>query len=246
MATCSIVKCKIAIVAAMEREVSALVKNRRRVQRPHEGRTYTLFESADSVCVCGGIGVEAARRAAEAVIALYRPQVIYSVGFAGALDSTLHVGDIFTPSAVVDARDGSRVQLEEGSGTLLTFPQIASAAQKLKLATSYTAQAVDMEAAAVAAAASKHGIPIAAAKAISDEAHFEISATQRFIDPESRFHTTKFVLFALLRPWLWPRMAKLAANSQKAAKALARHLERIMNNQPSELPETAFPARRHN
>ena len=44
-----------------------------------EGRRYRFLEKDDWVLVCGGIGPEAARRAAEAVIALYAPSVIYSV-----------------------------------------------------------------------------------------------------------------------------------------------------------------------
>ncbi len=241
--------CRIAIVAAMEREVSALIRDWHRVQRPHEGRTYTFFESNDAVCICGGIGLEAARRAAEAVIALYHPALIQSVGFAGALDSTLQVGDIFIPSSVLDARDGSRTQLEEvqleaGTGTLLTFPHIASAEQKHKLAAAYAAQAVDMEAAAIATAASKHSIAFAAIKAISDEADFEIPGTEHFIDHEGVFHTTKFVFFALLRPWLWPRLAKLAANSRKAATTLAKHLQKVLHDEPTELPARTLTARR--
>jgi nucleoside phosphorylase len=56
-----------------------------------------------------GIGSQAARRAAEAVIALYAPKVVYSAGFAGALDPGLKVGDILQPLRVVNAGDGSSV-----------------------------------------------------------------------------------------------------------------------------------------
>ena len=69
---------KIAIVAALEREVSALIKNWNRIQREHEGRSFTFFERGDTVVVCGGIGVQAARRAAEAAITLYLPSLVQS------------------------------------------------------------------------------------------------------------------------------------------------------------------------
>lgn len=250
MATCSSVNCRIAIVAAMEREVGALVKNWRRIHRQYEGRTYSFFESGDAVCVCGGIGLEAARRATEAAITLYHPQLIFSVGFAVALDPTLRVGEIFTPATIIDARDGSRTrledaQLEEGRGTLLTFPHVAGVAQKQKLLSSYAAQAVDMEAAAVAVAAEKHSVAFAAVKAISDEANFEIPGSECFIDHEGRFHTGRFILFGLPRPWLWPRIAKLAANSRKAATALAEYLKQVLSN-PEITRPTTLTARRHN
>src|SRR6266446_10028177 len=112
---------KTAIIAALDREVSTLTKGRSRVQQDYEGRGYFFFESDGMVVVSGGIGVDAARRAAEAVIALYRPALLLSAGFAGALDPALHVADIFTPADVIDARDSSRVtpQDRNGEGTLV-------------------------------------------------------------------------------------------------------------------------------
>src|SRR4249920_2585172 len=100
---------KVAMVAALEREVRPLVKGWRGIEREHEGRRFKFFENGQTVLVCGGIGAEAARRATEATIALYRPGLVQSVGFAGALDPALKVGGIFSPSRVIDTRDGSSV-----------------------------------------------------------------------------------------------------------------------------------------
>src|ERR1700674_3250194 len=111
---------KLAIIAALEREVSPLIKNWTRIPRDYEGCKFVFFQRAGTVLVCGGIGVQAARQAAEAAIALYHPTLIHSVGFAGALDPSLRVGDIFFPSLVLDVRDGSRTHLPGGTGTLLT------------------------------------------------------------------------------------------------------------------------------
>jgi Phosphorylase superfamily len=219
---------KLAIVAALEREVSALIKHWTRTEREHEGRKFIFFENADAVCVCGGIGVQSSRRAAQAVIALYHPSLIQSVGFAGALDANLHVGDILTPAVVLDARDGSRFSLAGGNGMLVTFMEVAGASQKIKLGEAYAAQAVDMEAAAVAVAASTHNISFGATKVISDELDFEIPAMGRFITSDGRFNTANFVLFIAPRPWLWKRVLVLASNSGKAAKALAQHLQQLI------------------
>lgn len=221
---------KIALVAALEREVSALTKHWKSVQRDYEDRMFTFFERDELVVVCGGIGVNAARRAAEAVIALYNPVLVQSVGFAGALDRSLCVGDLFVPGVVIDARDGTSVELENGDGTLVTFMAVAGAEQKSKLAHAYGARAVDMEATAVAAAARAHSIAFGATKVISDELDFAMPQMARFIDAEGQFRTAGFILFAALRPWLWARVARLAGNSAKAAKALAAHLEIFCRN----------------
>jgi len=218
---------KIAIVAALEREVGGLIRNCARIEREHQGRNFIFFEHDEMVIVCGGIGMEAARRAAEAVIALYRPMLLQSVGFAGALHAGLRVGDVFSPAVVIDARDGSRIDLEGGKGVLITFTAVADADQKANLAQAYGAQAVDMEAAAVAAAARAHGIHFGATKVISDELNFEMPETARFIDARGRFKTSSFALFVALRPWLWKRVSILASNTNKAAKILAEHLRTL-------------------
>ncbi|MFZ0277179.1 MAG: hypothetical protein WA254_23695 [Candidatus Sulfotelmatobacter sp.] len=222
---------KVAIVAALEREVRGLTKSLSRVEQQHDGRRFVFFERDEIVIVCGGIGAEAARRAAEAAIALYKPTLLHSVGFAGALDADLRVGDLFVPALVIDARDGSRIEIEGATGTgkgrssLVTFASVAGAQQKASLAQAYGAQAVDMEAAGVAAAARAHGIGFAATKVISDELNFEMPQTARFIDANGRFKTASFAASVALRPWLWRRTATLAANSRKAARVLSEHLE---------------------
>ena len=219
---------KLAMVAALEREVSPLVKGWNKVQREHEGRRFKFFESGQIVVVCGGIGAEAARRATEAVFALYQPTLILSVGFAGALDPTLKVGDIFAPSRVVDARDGSRTEMPAGHGVLVSAAGVAGVEQKAKLAESYGAQAVDMEAAAVARGAQARGVTFMAVKAISDESDFHMPAMDRFIDERHQFKTGRFAIFSALRPWLWPRIIQLARNSAKASRALCAELERYI------------------
>lgn len=226
---------KIAIVAALEREVAGLVKRAKRVEREHEGRRFTFFENDEAVIICGGIGLETARRAAEAVIALYHAALVQSVGFAGALQSNMRVGDILVPAIVIDGRDGSRIEIADGNGTLLTFMSVAGAKQKSVLAQSYAAQAVDMEAAAVAVAAQAHGVAFRAVKVISDEMDFEMPDMASFVDARGRFRTIAFAAHAALRPWLWPGLGTLARNSKKAASALERYLrDHRAANQPAE------------
>jgi adenosylhomocysteine nucleosidase len=221
---------KVAMVAALEREVRPMVKRWRRIEREHEGRRLKFFESGQAVLVCGGIGAEAARRATEAVIALYQPELVQSVGFAGAIDPALKVGEIFSPSRVIDARDGSSVATDTGSGVLVSAANIAGAEQKVKLAGSYAAQAVDMEAAAVARGAQARGVRFMAVKVITDESDFAMPPMDRFVAGDGQFRTGKFVIFAGLRPWLWPRVIQLARNGAKASRALCAELDRYISD----------------
>jgi adenosylhomocysteine nucleosidase len=223
---------RVAMVAALEREVRLLVRNWRVVEREYESVRLKFFESGDgAVVVCGGIGAEPARRAVEAVITLYQPMALQSVGFAGALDRGLRVGEIFSPSIVIDAKDGSRINLDSGRGALLSFSSIASVEQKSKLAAAYAAEAIDMEAAAVAKSADAHGVEFRATKVISDEFDFEMPPMDRFVSCHGSFLTGGFLTFTALRPWLWSRVIRLGRNSNIAARALCSELARQLGSQ---------------
>ena len=212
-------------MAALEREIRPLVKRWRISNRDYDGRNFRFFENDPAVLVCGGIGAEAARRVCEAVIKLYQPRLVVSAGFAGALDPELEVGRMLTPRLVIDANDGSRTEVGSGNGVLVSFNAVADANQKLKLGKAYRADAVDMEAAAVARGAEANGIPFVAVKTISDEARFQMPTLDKFIARDGQFQPARFAMFAALRPWLWPGVLRLLANTQKASRALCRVLE---------------------
>ena len=99
-----------------------------------------------------------------------------------------------------------------------------------RLRESFGAEAVDMEAAAVARAAEARGVEFGAVKAISDEVEFEFPATERFVDAEGRFSEGRFAVYAILRPWLWWRVIQLAKNSKQASRALCGYLGNLMSN----------------
>jgi len=231
---------RIAIIAALEREIRPLVKHWTHHDQDYSGRTFRFFENEKIVAVCGGIGAAAARRATQAAIALYSPQLVYSAGFAGAANETMKVGGILIPRRVVNANDGSAVDTRSGAGILVSFAAVASPEQKARLAASFGAQAVDMEAAAVAQAAQARGIPFAAVKVISDASDFVLPSMDDFITPAGQFSTRKFALFLLLRPWLWRRAMILARNSAEASRVLSTWLKHMIESQTTQ-PAPAPP-----
>ena len=80
-----------------------------------------------------------------------------------------------------------------------------------------------MEAAAVARAAQKHNLPFLAVKSISDELNFELPEMNLFIR-QGQFRTKSFVLYIAPRPWLWPRVVRLARNTERASQNLCAWL----------------------
>jgi adenosylhomocysteine nucleosidase len=219
---------KIALVAALQREIAPLVIDWTTEVRHYDERKLRFFVRNDVIVVCGGIGAEAARRATQAVIELYQPEKVVSVGFVGALVPELRVGDVVVPSRIVDTRDGSSRTCDGGEGTLVSAMNVTGARGKRRLAEAYNARAVDMEGAAVAQAASLHGIEFAAVKAVSDELDFEVPMLEAAVTSDGRFHVGRFLLNVTVRPWLWARVVRLGCNSRRASASLGRALRAIL------------------
>jgi nucleoside phosphorylase len=211
---------RIAIIAAMEREVRPLIRSWKVRVIEQGGRRHRLFENGEAALVCGGIGAEAARRATEAVIREVNPARVISAGFAGALDGSLEVGQVLEPRTVINAADGVRMETGSGEGILVSSATVAGKEQKIQFGKAYGATAVDMEAAAVAQGAQARGVEFAALKAISDAADFSLPALDRFVADEGTFRSLRFACHVALRPWLWWTTIALARNSSKASHAL--------------------------
>ena len=152
---------------------------------------------------------------------------------AGALVPELHVGETIFPATVIDTQDASRhetaiknapvANTPLGRAILASYPEIAGSAQKQKLAKSYGAQAVDMEAAAVARAAQLHGLPFLAIKSISDEYDFNLPDMTPFVR-DGKFQTKHFAFHMAIRPWLWLSVYRLARNTRIASENLCAWL----------------------
>lgn len=221
----------VGIVAAMEAEIAPLVRGWRRHTIEHDGEEIVLFESQKAVAAVGGMGWKNATLAAKALVDEKRCMLLLSVGLAGGLTSHLKVGDVVEPALVVSETSGANFQIASGKGTLVTAERISSSDKKRMLAEKYSADAVDMEAAAVAEVAAKANVPFRAVKAISDSLEFPMPDMNRFVGTDGRFATAKFVLHTLLRPGSWAAVAQLARNSSLAARNLCARLEHLIDNE---------------
>ncbi len=189
-----------------------------------------FFELENAVIVVGGMGRNAARRAAEAVIERYEPTMLISAGIAGALTATLKVGDVVRASEVVDAESGARFRTMGAESVIVTASSVSGAAQKLALAARYQADVVDMESAAVAAVAQERGIEFTAIKAISDELDFEMPPVSGFVDANGKFETARFAMHLAMRPKWWSAVRQLSANSRTASVNLSHTVEHLITS----------------
>lgn len=224
---------RVAVVAAMRRELEPLLTRVRGQQR----NGVEFFELENAVVAVGGIGRNAARKAAEAAIAMYQPTAVVSAGIAGALTTSLKVGDVVHAREVVDADTGARFAAGEGDVIVVTTASVSGPSEKRTIAERWRAEVVDMEAAAVAAVAREQGIEFAAVKAISDELDFVIPPVGEFVGPNGKFRTLRFAMYLAIRPKWWGAVRQLNANSRIAALNLSGAVIHLIDQRSATLAE---------
>src|SRR3954469_13507895 len=218
---------KLVIIAAAEIEVAPLVRGWKQSRTNAQRHEVDIFENGDVVVAIAGMGPIAGRIAADTAYKHCNGDVrgFLSVGFAGGLNPALKLADNVEPKKIVCAADDTEISNPTGSGTLVSAGAVAGHEQKLMLASKHGAEAVDMEAYSVADVARIYGVPFRAIKVISDELDFPMPPMGRFIDEKGRFQMGSFVIYSLIRPWIWPTVWNLARSSQRASKRLCKRLK---------------------
>jgi adenosylhomocysteine nucleosidase len=217
---------KIAIIAALDREIADFVRGWKRADIQCSMRTVRLYESDNGIVAVAGIGAVSARVAADTAYKRANGAIsqFVSAGLAGALTPEWKVGDVFRPATIIDEADDVSIPTSDGAGTLITAGTIADEQVKRIFAAKHIAQAVDMEAYAVADVARIYKVPFTAIKVISDELNFPMPPLGRFLTDRGEFRTGAFTMYVALRPWLWPTVVKLGSNSARATQVLRREL----------------------
>jgi adenosylhomocysteine nucleosidase len=221
----------VAIVAALPREIAALVRGARADAKLLR-RGVHLYRIKGAVVVAGGMGAGRVAIAAGAALAAADVSMLISVGLAGACGPELHGGDVAEAKLVIDAKTGERfgcAASPQQSHTLVTTDAIASVQEKARLVATYGAALVDMEAATVARMALAHGVAFRAIKGVSDAHDFELASLARFAGKHGSFRTAAFALHTALRPRDWANAAKLGRDSSRALAALGAELREIVS-----------------
>ncbi len=214
---------RIAIIAAMPREVVPLVKGWKQDASLRAKKVF-VWENERAVVACAGMGERRVAMAVDAACARGEVTELVSVGWAGAVHGGLRAGSVHRPAMVIDAKTGQRFACVGGDGVLVTATVVADAVEKKRLHEAYRADLVDMEAATVARMAEARGLKFHAVKAVSDEFDFEMKELAAFTDAAGQFREAAFGLHVALRPWLWSGVMTMAGNSKRSAEALCAAL----------------------
>jgi adenosylhomocysteine nucleosidase len=219
---------RIAIIAALPREIAGLVRGTKADAALIRNGVW-LYRMEGAVVVAAGMGAERAAVAVEAAFSAGDVGMLISTGLAGGCVPGVEAGSVMEAGGVVDVRMGERFASEVGSGvTLATTETIASVSEKARLAASFGASLVDMEAATVARIARTKGLGFRAIKGVSDEYDFELSSLVKFEGERGSFRTGAFAVHTALRPWTWGKAIELGRGSARALTALNEALRDVL------------------
>jgi len=223
---------RVGIIAALPGELKPLVHGWEPQRSGVRGLSVWKINSQgkELIAACAGMGTNAALRGFSAVEFLGALDLVLSVGWAGALQPGMKPATCYSPAEVIDTQTGERFAATTGepSVRLVTTPQVADAAEKLRLYQSYSAALVDMEAATVARLAQMRGIPFACFKGVSDSEHADLPDLNGFIDAQGQMQMPSFLAHVALRPRFWGPLLELGRNSSIAAKAIAEGVNRFL------------------
>ena len=227
------------IVAADRREFGALAARGPELQPGPNGlrwARYCQLNGRHALLAANGAGRENAAKTVRLAAERHSLSTVISTGFAGALDPELKVGDAFVASQVIQHDGGLKYPVElpanatetrAKTGVLLTIDTVAQDSITKARLRECGANAVDMEASAVAEQAALLGVPFYCMRAISDEAQsdfgIDFNAARR---PDGTFSGWRIVGQAGLSRGRWRELLALRRDSQQAAETLARLLAR--------------------
>ena len=235
----------IAIVAALEDELKSIreeltidehaVKHSASFVRGHLHQQPVLLLQT-------GVGQEAMLRAMTWCLETFTPNHVLHVGFSGAADPTLCVGDLVVARGVIDAVSGmerrSDAQLFDRAltlcshnrwrwheGNVLTVHELISDPhEKAFVGTKHGASAIDMESAALAQACDLHHVPFLLVRAILDPLDMHLPLFGDTIDETGAVHAPLLTAHLLRNPRHLLELPKLAYAASKAREAIAQFI----------------------
>jgi adenosylhomocysteine nucleosidase len=239
-----------AIIAAMSGELKPLVRGWRHAKRNRVDIWRWSYGAGEWVAACAGAGQAAATRALAEVEKDGPVASVLSVGWVGALNEAYKPGEAYRVAGVIDTLTGERFKVPQfpsgGSKAqpetwLATSPKVADVAEKQRLAATYKAGLVDMEAAAIARLAGMRGISFQCIKGVSDGVDDRLPDFNPFLTKDGQFQTFRFTLFALFHPGYWSALKQMGENSKKASHNIAESVLDLLDPEGEIRNKNGYP-----
>jgi len=181
--------------------------------------------------LANGAGAKRAAVAVDTGHPVCQPHAMISMGFCGALDPALKIGDVFVADAVEAA--GRRFPLSmpasappHSTGLLVSIDHVAQTAAEKQVLRATGAAAVEMEAGGVAQRATVLGIPLFCIRSVSDLAgQTFITDFNRALRSDGRFGTINVLTSALGNPGkAFPELIRLRRFCSIATRTLGEFI----------------------
>lgn len=228
---------RVAVIAAMRAELRPIVT--RLSLRPEGDAGARLYRgragSHEVVAAVTRMGTRAAARVSARLLDAVSVEHVIVVGIAGGIDPGVRIGELVSPEAVVDEATGAAFHPTPLGGAaprgkLLTGDALHDDPADLERLRRDGFVAVDMETAAIGAAAEARGVPWSVFRAISDRAgepgvDREVFALAR---PDGTPDPAAVARFVLTRPWRLPGLVALARGSGRAIRTSTQAVLRAL------------------
>lgn len=176
-----------------------------------------------------GMGTQNASREVSQVLRELRPHIVFTCGFAGALNPTLKTGEVVFNT--ID--DALRLQLLSAGAKPAEFFSsgrvITTIAEKKHCRDETGCDAVEMESAAIFNLCYKAEIRCATVRSVSDTADENLPLDfNAVMTRDKKLNSLKLAFSILKTPHRIPALMRLGRNSALAAKQLARVLVQVI------------------
>ncbi len=232
----------IAIVSSTREEIKGIETSLSKSEEGEwEGVRYISGKISDESLLLGitGVGIKKARKATSFIIQKFKPDLVISAGFGGALSPGLKVGDIVIGEWVLSLKKNEKrvllsdlphVEHDFIRGGILTENRfIYDPIEKKKLFEKSGALAVDMETWGVAEAALKSGVKVLSVRSISDEFSETLPDMGSILNNRSILDKRKAFTYFLSHPsHILPYIRFTKFNSKKSSDSLSGFLRKII------------------
>lgn len=186
------------------------------------------WKGREVFALANGAGAD---RAMAAVLIAPKCAAVCNIGFCGALDETMEVGDIVVASEVKSggvmwAATAPKRAPDYDAGTVLTTDRVVQTAREKRELRSLGGSVVEMEAAGVARACEDLGLPFYCVRAVSDLADEDLANDfNAALGMDGKFSIVKLVSGALASPKVkFGELMRLKERTELASKKLGDFL----------------------
>lgn len=199
------------------------------------------------VLVRSGVGRQRAEEATLQVIDRFKPVCLISIGYAGALQPELNVGDLVIADTIIEEKEKGEYSPDTGwfnrakniscpddvkaiAGGLLTVDNVIhDSMSKQELGKQYNVKAVEMETSAIAKVAEEKKVPFLSLRVISDRMDQELLDSSSFLGSDGEISTLKAGWYVLTHPGSIKSALSLRTQTQNATRSLTKFVSDLLS-----------------